>query len=235
MKAFRVIWRAIRLVYEDLLLYVVLSALWWLGAAPLLFAVYAFFQALGTGLALWWAGVLLGILLSPLSSAATVGLHRVANRAANYRRIGSSFFWEGARRYLLKGWILYVGNGLLVAGVLFNTRFYLASAPLWMRVIGIAWIWALLLVLMLGQYTFPLLWQQDEPHLGLILRNALILAMRSPLYSFILLVYQLLVIVASVIFPLLLFLITPALIAVTANVALVTLLQEMGLAPPPPE
>lgn len=235
MKAFRAIWLAIRLVYEDLLLYVVLSVLWWLGAAPLLFAGYSFLQAVGTGMPVWWAGVLLGILLSPLSSAATVGLHRVANRAANYKRIGSQFFWEGARSHLFKGWILYVGNGLLVVGVLFNVRFYLASAPLWMRIVGIAWIWALLLVLMLGQYTFPLLWQQDEPRLGLILRNALILAMRSPLYSFILMVYQLVLIVASIVFPLLLFLLTPALIAVTANVALVTLLQEMGLAPPPPE
>jgi hypothetical protein len=235
MKIFPVLWRGIRATYDDLLLYVVLTVYWWIGTIPVLFAFFAFMQAIATGDVIWWLGVLLGIALSPISSAATAGLHRVANRAANYKRIDASFFWEGVRMHLKKGWLLYAGNLVAIGGVLLNIQFYLRSPSDVMRLIGIAWIWGLLLLFLMGQYFFPLFWQQDEPRLRLILRNSLVLTFRYPLFTFILLLYQIVTLAVSVGFALLLFLITPALLAVTTNVAVVHLLQDMGLLPPPPD
>jgi hypothetical protein len=89
--------------------------------------------------------------------------------------------------------------------------------------------------LMMGQYFFPLLRQQEDPGLMLLLRNALLLTLRHPLYSFLMLIYQVLVfaICAGLAVPL--FLLGPGMLAVAGNFGLTGLLQEMDMAPEPPE
>jgi hypothetical protein len=101
-------------------------------------------------------------------------------------------------------------------------------------VLGFVCWWLLLFVLMVGQYTFPLFWQQDEPDLRLALRNAALLTLQRPLYTFLMLVFQLVIIGVSVAIALPLFLLTPGLIALSANFALTGILQDLGLAPQPP-
>lgn len=206
MKAFVVMWRTIRALYDELFLFVWLSLL-------------------------WWAGTLLILPAAPV----TLGLHKAANRVANYKRVDSSFFWESARQYIGRGWLLYAGNLLIFAGVIFNIWFYLNGRSSWAQVVGIAWIWILLFLLMASQYLFPLFWQQDHPSLKMVVRNALLLALRHPLYTFLLLLFQVLILVLSFVLVVPILLLTPALLALTMNVGLVGLLQEMGLAPPPPE
>jgi len=68
----------------------------------------------------------------------------------------------------------------------------------------------------------------------LALRNATVLAMRNPLYTFLLLLFQILVVGLSTAITLPLILLTPALVALAANFGVTGLLQEMGLAPDPP-
>ena len=142
-------WRTIKALYEDLLLWVWLSVL-------------------------WWVGVFLVLPAAPV----TAGIHNAANRVANYRRVDSGFFWDGARETIGKSWLLLGVNILLVAGVAMNIRFYGSSPADWARIISIVWVWILLIILMAGQYFFPLLWQQDEMSLKMVLRNAFILALR---------------------------------------------------------
>jgi uncharacterized membrane protein YesL len=120
------------------------------------------------------------------------------------------------------------------AAVVFNIWFY-ANSQGYLRVIGVAWLWMLLLVLMISQYFIPLFWQQDEPSIKLALRNATILALRNPLYTLLILLFQLVLLALSVGLTLPLVLLWPALAALTGNFALAGLLQEMGLAPEPPE
>lgn len=206
MKAFIVMGRTLKAAYEELFLCVFLSLV-------------------------WWAGTLLVVTAAP----ATLGLHRVANRMANYQRVDSGFFWEAARQNIGRGWLLYLINVLLPVAVGFNIWFYLQSPATWMRIIAIAWLWILLVVTMMLQYLFPLFWQQDEPSLKLVLRNALLLALRYPLYTFLMLLFQVVLIVICVGTTLPAVLLMPALIAIAANFALAGMLQEMGLAPQPPE
>jgi hypothetical protein len=87
---------------------------------------------------------------------------------------------------------------------------------------------------MVGQYVFPFLWQQDEPSLRMALKNGLVLAIRSPLYSILMVAFQMLLIIVSTLLVITI-LVLPALIALSGNFALTGLLQEMELAPQPPE
>jgi uncharacterized membrane protein YesL len=205
MKAFTIMGRTFKALYDELFLWVWLSVLWWVGT----------------------------VLVLPAAPVA-LGLHKAANRVANYRRVDSGFFYDGARQYIVKGWLLFGITLLMIGGVTFNIVFYLNSTEAWTQIIGIVWIWVLLLLLMAGQYFFPLFWQQDEPSIKMILRNALLLAIRHPLYSFLMMLFQIFLLVVSILTVLPIFLLTPASMVVAMNFALVGLLQDMGLAPQPP-
>jgi uncharacterized membrane protein YesL len=205
MKAFVVMGRALKAVYDDLFLCVFLSLIWWLGT-----------------------------ILIVTAAPATVGLQQVANRMANYKRVDSSFFWESARTNIGRGWLLYAIN-LVVPFIIFTSIFFYLSTTGWLRVLGFVCVWLFIFVLMISQYYFPLFWQQDEPNIRLILRNAVLLALQHPFYTFLMLLFQLILIGVSIAITLPLFLLAPALIAVSANFALTGMLQEVGLAPQPPQ
>ena len=205
MIAFTVMWRVLKAAWEDLFLHVFVSVAWWIGTFL--------------------------IVTAPL---VTMGAQHVANRLANYRRADSGFFWEGARTNIGRGWLLYLLNLLLPAAFLFNIWFYFNSQG-YLQIIGVIWLWLFFFSLMVGQYVFPLLWQQDEPRIGLVLRNAALLALQNPLYSLLMLIFQLVLLVLSFALTLPAVLLAPALIALSGNFALCGLLQEVGLAPQPPE
>ncbi|MEZ4735360.1 MAG: hypothetical protein R3E79_50350 [Caldilineaceae bacterium] len=205
MKAFVVMGRILKAAYEDLFLCVFMSIAWWIGLLPL-------------------------VTIAPV----TMATNCVANRIANYKRVDNSFFWEGLRQHIGKGWLLMLIYLGVPAAIVFNIWFY-ANSQGYLRIIGVAWLWMLLLSFMISQYVFPLFWQQDEPSIKLALRNAAILALRHPLYSLLMLIFQVVLLALSVGLTLPLVLLWPALAALTGNFALAGLLQEMGLAPEPPE
>jgi uncharacterized membrane protein YesL len=205
MKAFVVMGRTLKAVYDELFLCVFLSIMWWLGTV-----------------------------LVVTAAPATVGLHQVANRIANYKRVDSSIFWEAARSNIGRGWVLYLINLLVPVIIVTSIVFYLGTTG-WLRILGFVCVWLFIFILMISQYYFPLFWQQDDPDIRLILRNAVLLALQHPLYTFLMLLFQLLLIGLSVAITLPLFLLAPALIAISANFALTGMLQEVGLAPQPPQ
>ena len=205
MKAFVVMGRVFKAAYEDLFLCVFMSIAWWIGLLPI-------------------------VTIAPV----TMATNRVANRIANYKRVDNGFFWEALRQHIGRGWLLMLIMVGVPAAVIFNIWFY-ANSQGYLRIVGVAWMWMLLLVLLIGQYLFPLFWQQDEPSIKLALRNSAILALRNPLYTLLILLFQLVLLALSVGLTLPLVLLWPALAALTGNFALAGLLQEMGLAPEPPE
>jgi uncharacterized membrane protein YesL len=205
MKAFTVMGRTLKAAYDELFLCVFLSVAWWIGT----------------------------LLIIP-AAPVTLGVQQVANRIANYKRVDNSFFWEATRQYFGRGWLLYLISLLLPVAIVFNAWFYFRVEG-WLRTFGVFWIWLFVLCLMMAQFFFPLFWQQDEPDLKLILRNAALLALRHPLYTFLLLLFQLVLLAISIAITLPLILLAPALIALAGNFGLVGLLQEMGLAPEPPQ
>jgi uncharacterized membrane protein YesL len=205
MKAFVVMGRTLKAVYDELFLCVFLSLIWWLGTVLIVTA-----------------------------APATVGLQHVANRIANYKRVDNSFFWEGARSNIGRGWGLYLIN-LVVPIIIATSVFFYLSTTGWLRILGFVCIWLFVFILMISQYYFPLFWQQDEPSVRLILRNAALLALQHPLYTLLMLLFQILIIVLSIAITLPVFLLLPAVIAISANFALTGMLQDVGLAPQPPQ
>jgi protein-S-isoprenylcysteine O-methyltransferase Ste14 len=94
--------------------------------------------------------------------------------------------------------------------------------------------WVLLFGVMAAQFFYPLFWQQEKPALGLILRNSFVLAIRHPLYTILILLFQGVLIVLSILLVVPVVLLLPGMIALAQNHALVGLLQDMDLAPQPP-
>ncbi|MCL4860549.1 MAG: hypothetical protein KJZ93_14130 [Caldilineaceae bacterium] len=240
MKAFAIMGRVLKAAYDDLFLCVFLSAIWW--AFPIILVLL--FGALGeyagglletlptpAGLTGLGVALLLLLIVQPL---VTLGVQHVANRIANYRRADSGFFWEGTRQNRRHGFLLFAFSLLIPAAIGFNVWFYFNSEGM-LKVIGVVWLWLFLFALMAGQYLFPLLWQQDQPSVRMALRNAALLALQNPLYSLFMLIFQLALIIICFALTLPMLLLGPALIALAGNFALVGLLQDMGLAPQPPE
>jgi hypothetical protein len=240
MKAFVIMGRVLKAAYDDLFLCVFLSAVWWAVPIILLLLLGAVGQYAGgvletlpTPLGIAALAVLLVIVLI-VQPAIAMGMNYVANRIANYKRADSGFFWEGTREQRRRGFILFFLSLLIPVAIGFNIWFYFNSEG-WLQIIGVVWLWLFLFSLMAGQYFFPLLWQQDEPSVRMALRNGILLALQNPLYSFLMLIFQLVLLTISILLTLPLILLAPALIALSGNFALVGLLQEMGLAPQPPE
>ncbi len=205
MKAFFIMGRVIKATYEELFLVVGLSVA-------------------------WWAGTLL-IVTAPMTTA---GVQSVTNRIANYKRSNFDFFWSGARTHVGRGVLLFLILLLAPPLVGFSINFYFQQQG-WLVLFGILMAWVLLILLMGGQYFFPLFWQQNEPDLKLIVRNGLLLSVRHPLYSILMLLFQGLLIALSLVLVVPVMLLLPGMIALSQNFALVGLLQEMDLAPQPPE
>ena len=205
MKAFVAVGRALRALYDDLFAYVWLSLLWWLS-----------------------------VLLVLPAGPATLALQRVANRSANYKRVDTGDFFPTMRQHIGPSWLLFGGNLLALVGVIVNIFFYL-NRPGWSLIAAVVWAWVLIILLLMGQFLFPLFWQQDDRRPLLVVRNALILSFRRPLFSLLLLLLQAILLTISVIVPIFLVLTTPAMIALISNFGMAYLLQEMGMAPLPPE
>ncbi|MGB5051577.1 MAG: hypothetical protein WBO46_21705, partial [Caldilineaceae bacterium] len=175
-----------------------------------------------------------GTLLILPAAPVAAGLHAAANRSANYKRVDSGFFWDAAKGQIKRSWLLVGTSFLLHVAIILNIVFYGNGTASWSRFVAILWLWVIVLVMMGGQYFLPLFWQQDDPSLRLVFRNAFILALQHPLYTLLMLIFQITLIVVSFATVLPIFLLMPASVAVAANVGLVMLLEDKGLAPPPP-
>ncbi len=205
MKAFRVMGRVLKATYDELFLCIYMSVVWWLG-----------------------------VVLIVTAAPATMGINHVANRVANYKRVDMGFFWDGAKQHFWQGWFTLLLLIIAPIALLLNIRFYMGMDG-WLQFAAFLWAWALFFFILFAQYLFPLMWQQDEPRMGLMLRNALILMLRNPLYSILMILFMLVLAVVSVLLAVPLVLLLPAMLALAGNFSLTGLLQKDGLAPEPPE
>lgn len=206
-RSFVVFWKTIKSVYEDLFNFVWLSILWWVGTIT--------------------------VVLAP---AVHMGLNHVAYRVSTYKRIDNDFFFFGARQYKKESYLVYLLNCLASVVLLVCIWFYLNVTLIWVNLVAIPLLWIAVFFLLLTQFLFPLLWEQEERSLQLAYKNAMILVLRYPFFCILVFVLKVTVLVLFSIPAFIpLFLFGPAFSTVLSNYALNYLLQDMGLAPPPPE
>ena len=206
-RSFIVFWKTIKSVYEDLFHFVWLSVLWWVGTIT--------------------------VVLAP---AVHMGMNHVAYRVATYKRIDNDFFYQGVRQHKKEAYLVYLLN--LAAGLILFVCiwFYLNVTLIWVNLVAIPLLWIAVFFLLLTQFVFPLLWEQEELSMLLAYKNAMILVLRYPLFCILVFVLKAMMLVLFSIRAFIsLFLFGPAFSTVLSNYALNYLLQDMGLAPPPPD
>lgn len=114
---------------------------------------------------------------------ALAGLHNLGFYIVNEKRIEFSFFWEGFKDYFLDSWKLVALN-VIVCGVLgVDIWFYLVNVRGAWQVVGFVGVWLLLIWALAQLYTFPLLVQQQERKLFLLIKNAILLTLAYPGFS----------------------------------------------------
>jgi uncharacterized membrane protein YesL len=120
--------------------------------------------------------LLLCLLVIPIGPA-TAGLFSIANEAAKGEPVFFSTFLAGMRRHLGVSLRLSLVIIALAAAILFNMYFYLAQASTIANVVGIVWVYVLILFGIALNYPFALMVQMEKPGVVKILRNSVLLVL----------------------------------------------------------
>jgi uncharacterized membrane protein YesL len=240
-RAFRAIWLGILDAYNELFPIVGMNLCWLLLNIPQTFVGLFVIQVATSSMAIpdesrqsvaLVFSVILALLLVLGPNPASSGLHLWANRLVNEERVEFSLFWEGLRTYLRQALVLWliagVGTILLVA----NALFYLNSELLPLKIFGIVWLYAIVLWLAMMLYAMPLLIEQEDKRVRLVLRNAFFLTMAHIIPTVILLLVLAVLVVISVAITLLVAMLTAGVVALVMARALQLMLERYR--PPAP-
>lgn len=190
---FSALWSALRDLFDEFLLLIVCNLLWLLISGPLFFLAYLLLSAGGAVSAALVA--LLGVLPA---GPATAALTAVSYRVSDGRAIKLSDFFAGMRSHARQGWAVL---GAFVVGLtlmLFNLSFYLSVNSLFGGLMLGLWLYLLLFWCALLIYSFPLLFLQERPSLRMMLRNAALMVVGRPVFTFVTLVLMAVVLALSV-------------------------------------
>jgi uncharacterized membrane protein YesL len=129
---------------------------------------------------LWFVASLPIVTLIPATGALLYATNQLAHgKPADWR-----VFVEGFRRYFWRSWSWGILNILVAVILASNYIFYGQideSLRTWARavVVTLAFLW-----LTVQLYTFPLLIEQEKPHLRTALRNSFVILLKRPFYAF---------------------------------------------------
>lgn len=185
--ALRVLGSALRQVGAHLTIAFISNVCAVLISVPLLLLLSAVAHA--TSLSVLPLGVVL--LLGVLPSPALAGLQLLGDAFTQADTISVREQWKGIIHYWqlsLRAWL----TGILVTGImLLNVVFYpqLGSSHSGLRVVAgpleVVWLSVVMFWLAMHLYVYPLLLRQDRPSIVLAYRNAAVMVLGRPLYSFI--------------------------------------------------
>ncbi|MGC9083777.1 MAG: DUF624 domain-containing protein [Anaerolineae bacterium] len=149
---------------------------------------------------------------------ALAGLWSVARRIAEGRIVHLREGWDGFVRYFWPAWGLTLVNLAVVALIAYNFWFYSPAGPFALSSslhAALQGVWVALLALWGAwqMYVFPIVLEQERPHLLRAMGQALRLLVEHPAYSLVFLVVIALLAVFSVLLQGLGFFFTPAVVA----------------------
>jgi uncharacterized membrane protein YesL len=234
-RAFRAVWLGILDAYNELFPVVGMNVIWLLLNIPLTVLGLIVVQ-IATGamsvpdesrqaVALIFS-LLLAVLLVIGPNPAAAGIHLWAHRLVNDERVEFAIFWEGLRRYWRPALVLFLISGVGLILLVANALFYLSSDVTVLRIFGIVWLYAIVLWLAMQMYPLPLLIEQEDKRLRVVLRNAFFLTMANILPTLILFVVMTLLVAISVAVTLLIALLCAVVVALIAARALQLLLER---------
>ncbi len=204
----RVIWRALVHLYDESLLMIRANVVWFVGSIPLfllvLVASWLFVLPMESeeGPVIWplmLAAYLLLVIPNPLSLGTyALGAEIVTGDTPEFRT-----FWLAVRRWWKRGLVLFFIGSVVLAGLLFNTSFYLSVTQGWLQAISIVWLYAILFWLTMQQYLGPLMLSSDEAAaggtvpLGALYKRAAILTLANPVLSLAMLLMSIVILLLS--------------------------------------
>lgn len=197
--AFRVLWRSLRDVYDDMFMLVGVNSFALLMCLPV-------------------------VTIPP----ALAGVAFVAHRVAHGLAFAPRDFWTGFRLYLRGSWkvaIPSLGGWFLLA---MNLLFYSQQADPYLRLLIILWAFVGFVWLAIQFYLPPLLVYQQDKRVGALFKNAAILAVSRPLFNLVLLAMVVLLAAGMVLSGVLAALFLFSVVSVIGAVALRYLLEPEG-------
>jgi len=232
-KGFRAIWSGITDAYGELFPVVGMNLLWLLFSTPIA-AVGLLFVVIGTAsigeeqrqAAIGVLVVLMLVLMTIGPNPAAAGIHLWANRLVKEERVEFSLFWEGLRAYWWKATRLFLISLVGFVLLLVNALFYLRSDSQILQLFGIVWLYAIYFWISMQIYQLPLLIEQEDKRLRLVLRNSFFLALSNFLTTFVVVVICTVLTVISLGLTLLIALVTGATVALICTRALHLLLER---------
>lgn len=174
-----------------------------------------------------WLGLCLLVIPGP---PATAGLYYLTNRVAHGRSVGLRTFFEGLRRYFIKGWLWAMANAFFLAVMGANFSFYGRFQGFWVQFVQGLFLGAAVLWLTLQLYTFPLLLEQEDQRLRVALRNALSMALKNPGFTLVLVILVASIVVLSLVLVLPIGLLAISFIALLSNHAVLDRLEAYRVA-----
>ncbi|MEA3336074.1 MAG: hypothetical protein U9R25_09220 [Chloroflexota bacterium] len=190
MRSLKVIWSSFRSLYDELFLMIGLSLLWWLAVVT--------------------------IVAGP---PATTALASIGYRLGNGQRVGLDHAKESFLGHFWLSWKLGLA-GLVGMAVIFGNIFFYNSLDNWLRTLVILFLYLAIAWIAILLYVFPMPEAMETPGALDILRNAAIMALASPGFTFLILLGLAIVLAICLALPFLLLLIAPGIIAIISGTAL---------------
>ncbi len=187
-----------RLLYEDLFLFVAISLA-------------------------WWAGVLLVLPAAPVTAA----LNHLAYERVHGRRVQFSDFWDAGKHYFWRSWVIALIDiiAFVILGV--NIIFYRQSPAPALHVIALVWLLVLAWWSIGNLYLFPFLVGLTRPTPWLVFRSAMLMPLARPLATLSLVLFALSLTIVCSLLVVLILLILPAALAVLSHTFFFDLISEM--------
>lgn len=179
-----------------------------------------------TALNLVWMCSWLAVVFGP---PVTIAVYAYLERLFANDEMTPAEFVDTVRRSFGKGWLWALPVFGSAAALFLALPFYAQFADLWARAAEIAAALLVLGWLFLQFYALPYLHAQERPSLRLALKNAVITALASPLYSLLVACFLVIACVLSARFMALTFFFTPVLIAVAGTLAVRERLTRFGV------
>jgi len=193
---FTILWKSAVDVYSELFPMVGMNVLWLLLSIPVVVVVTLVLILFKVPGELALPISLLFALLAP--SPSSVGIHNYVNQQVKEERVEFELFWSGLRRFWRPS-LMLLGIGVFGTALLsVNLVFYLTSPLTVLHYFGILWLYAILLWIVMMLYMNPLLVEQENKSVKLIVRNAFLLSVDNVVPSLVLVVILVLLSAVSI-------------------------------------
>lgn len=218
---FRVFWKALRDLFDEMFLLIGTNILWGLISLPLFVVAWLFLIREATVL-----GILIALLGAVPLALANGGLYSIAERTVEGRATRLGVFFSGMREHARLSLSLYVPWVAGLVLILLNLEFYTTITGMLGTFLYVLFLYLLLTWFGILAYLGPLMIIQSDRRLRSIVRNAFLMTFGRPLFSLLTLVMMALVTVLSVVVPILAFLITFSFLAVWGFRATLRLIED---------